>query len=195
VGRPRDLSRDEAIFRAVRELLAQEGYQAISVNKVTLLCGVHVRTITRRWDTKAAMVAAAILGGDAPPFHQGTPAWPTGRLGPDLRALIGQVLRYVADPAIQAALPALLGEIAVNPRVREIFERREEQWTATVRSVLEHAVASGDAPARVLGREQVLARVLAGTAYSLQFAPVGAKDDGMADEVARFLLAALLADP
>jgi AcrR family transcriptional regulator len=195
VGRPRDLSRDEAVFRAVRELLAEEGYQAISVNKVTLRCGVHVRTITRRWDTKAEMVAAAILGGDTPLLYRGTPVMPTGRLGHDVRTLIIQVLAYVADPAIQAALPALLGEMAGNAKVRELFERREEEWTATIRFVLERAVESGDAPATVLGREQLLARVLAGTAYSLQFAPVRLKDGGTTDELARFLLAALLAEP
>jgi AcrR family transcriptional regulator len=194
VGRPRDISRDEVIFRAVRELLAEEGYQAVSVNKVTLRCGVHVRTITRRWGTKAEMVAAAILGGTAPALYGGTPGAATGRLGSDLRALIGRVQRYVADPAIQAALPALLSEVAGNAGVRELFERREEEWTATIRAVLERAVDSGDAPARILGREQVLARVLAGTTYSLQFAPLRLKDDALAEELASFLMAALLGE-
>jgi AcrR family transcriptional regulator len=195
VGRPRDLTRDEAVFKAVRELLAEEGYQAISVHKVTLRCGVHVRTITRRWDTKAEMVAAAIVGGDTPLFHRSAPGLPTGRLDHDVRALIGQVLNYVADPAIQAALPALLGEVASNARVREIFARREEEWTATIRLVLERAVEAGDAPARVLGREQVLARVLAGATYSFQFAPVRPKDEAMVDDLARFLMAGLLGEP
>jgi AcrR family transcriptional regulator len=192
VGRPRDLTRDEAVFRAVRELLAEEGYHALSVHKVTRRCGVHVRTIARRWDTKAEMVAAAVLDGDAPLYAGDDPHLPTGRLGSDLRELIDRTLQYLARPAIQAAFPALMGEIAVNAKVREIFERREEEWTATIRSVLEGAVESGDAPARVLGREHVLARVLAGSAYSLQFSPVRRKDEVVVDDLASFLLAALL---
>jgi AcrR family transcriptional regulator len=192
VGRPRDVSRDRAVLQAVRELLAEEGYQALSVHKVTQRCGVHVRTIARRWDTKAEMVAAAVLGGDVPLFSQHAPGLPTGRLGRDLRELIGQVMRYLANPATQAALPALLGEIPVNDKVRELFERREEEWVVAVRSVLERAVAEGDAPERVLGRERVLARVLAGSAYSLQFAPARGRGDDQADELAGFLLAALL---
>jgi AcrR family transcriptional regulator len=195
VGRPRDLSRDDAVFQAVRDLLAEEGYQAISVHKVTLRCGVHARTISRRWDTKAEMVAAAVLGGDDPLFSRAAPGLPTGRLDHDVRTLIGQVQMYVADPAIQAALPALLSEVPGNPRVRGLFERREEEWTAAIRSVLEAAVESGDAPARILGREPILARVLAGATYSLQFAPTRSKDQAMADDLARFLMAGLLGQP
>src|SRR5215469_18698736 len=88
VGRPRDLSRDRAVLQAVRELLAEEGYQALSVHKVTLRCGVHVRTIARRWETKAEMVAAAIVGGGTPLFSRSAPGLPTGRLDHDVRALI-----------------------------------------------------------------------------------------------------------
>src|SRR5215475_6126119 len=104
VGRPRDLSRDAAVFRAVRELLAEEGYHALSVNKVTQRCGVHVRTIARRWDTKAEMVAAAVLGGEAPLYAWEADVLPTGRLSHDVRELIDRTRRYLADPAIQAAL-------------------------------------------------------------------------------------------
>lgn len=213
VGRPRDVSRDRAVLQAVRELLAEEGYQALSVHKVTLRCGVHVRTIARRWDTKAEMVAAAILGGDAPLYSESTysestysertysertysgkpPGLPTGRLRDDLRELIDRNLKYLADPANQAALPALMSEIGANDKVRQLFERREEEWIAAIRSVLEHAVASGDAPRRVLGRERLLARVLAGTTHSIQFAPARVTDDGMAADLADFVLAALLA--
>ena len=193
VGRPRDISRDKAVLQAVRELLAEEGYQALSVHKVTRRCGVHVRTIARRWDTKAEMVAAAILGGDAPLYSESPPGLPTGRLRDDLRELIDRNLAYLSDPAIQAALPALMSEISANDKVREHFERREEEWIATIRSVLERAVESGDAPERVLGRERLLARVLAGSTYSLQFAPVRVKDEGLVDDLAGFLLAALLA--
>jgi AcrR family transcriptional regulator len=193
VGRPRDLSRDSAVLQAVRELLAEEGYQALSVHKVTLRCGVHVRTIARRWEGKAEMVAAAVLGGDADLYSEDAVRAPTGRLDADVRELIGRTARYLADPATQAALPALMGEISLNENVRGYFERREEEWTAVIRSVLERAVESGDAPPRVLGRERILARVLAGSTYSLAFTPAPARDDGLADELADFVLAALLA--
>lgn len=78
-----------------------------------------------------------------------------------------------------------------NDKVREYFERREEEWIATIRSVLERAVESGEAPSQALGRERVLARVLAGSAYSLQFSPVRLKDEALVDDIASLLYAAL----
>lgn len=97
------------------------------------------------------MVAVAVLGGDAPLYYGVVPHLPTGRLRSDLRELIDRTLRYLARPAIQAALPALMSEIATNDKVREHFERREEEWIATIRLVLERAVESGEAPPQALG--------------------------------------------
>jgi len=149
-GRPRDATRDGVVLQAVRELLAEEGYQALSVHKVTLRCGVHVRTIARRWEGKAEMAAAAVLGGDARLYADLVPGLPTGRLAADVREMIDQTMQYLADPATRAALPALMAELEVNDTVRELFMRREEEWITVIRAVLESAVASGDAPERVL---------------------------------------------
>ena len=66
VGRPRNAALDDLILEAVRELLVECGYHALSVQEVTRRCNVHVRTIARRWPTKAELVAAAIVGGDEP---------------------------------------------------------------------------------------------------------------------------------
>ena len=107
-GRPRNAELDETILQAVRELLAEEGYQSLSVNKVTQRCGVHVRTIARRWDSKAEMAAAAILGGDDPLRLGMTAGFPTGSLRSDLRELIRGNMAYLSDPATRAAFPALL---------------------------------------------------------------------------------------
>ena len=66
VGRPRNPALDDLILEAVRELLVEVGYHGFSVQEVTRRCNVHVRTITRRWPTKAELVTAAIAGGDEP---------------------------------------------------------------------------------------------------------------------------------
>lgn len=195
VGRPRDPVLDQAILQAVRELLVERGYQSLSIQEVTRRCRVHVRTITRRWNTKAALVAAAILGGDDPLFAgEEAPIPPTGRLGPDLRQLVERTVRYLADPATRAALPALVSEIPTDDDVRGRFERRAEELTATIRSVLEHAVASGDAPERVLRRSRLLPNILTGTAFSLQWTDPAPVDDALLDELTDFVLAALLAE-
>jgi AcrR family transcriptional regulator len=194
VGRPRDPALDQAILRAVRDLLVERGYHALSVQEVTRRCGVHVRTITRRWNTKAALVAAAILGGDDPLFSdREVPIPPTGRLDRDLRQLVEISVRYLSEPATRAALPALVSEIATDDEVRERFERRAQEWTAMTRSVLEHAVASGDAPERILQHGRLLPNILSGTAFNLQWADPVPVDDALLDELTQFVLAALLA--
>src|SRR6516162_418313 len=113
-GRPRDESLDAAVLAAVRELLAEEGYQALTVHKVTQRSGVHAKTISRRWSTKAEMVAAAILGGDTELYSGASKKLPTGDLRADLRELINRNLAYLTEPATRAALPALLAEIEAS---------------------------------------------------------------------------------
>jgi AcrR family transcriptional regulator len=195
VGRPRDPALDQAILQAVRELLVERGYHALSIQEVTRRCGVHVRTITRRWNTKAALVAAAILGGDDPLFSDREPPMPpTGRLDRDLRQLVELSVRYLAEPATRAALPALVSEIPTDDDVRERFERRAREWTATLRSVLEDAVASGNAPERILQRGRLLPNILSGTAFNLQWTDPAPVDDTLLDELTNFVLAALLAE-
>ena len=96
--------------------------------------------------------------------------------------------------ANQAALPALMSEIDTNAKVREYFERREEEWIATIRAVLESAVQSGDAPEQALGREHVLARVLADV--GAEHGPAGLQgllDERVADRGHRAAVRAALA--
>jgi AcrR family transcriptional regulator len=193
-GRPRDPALDEAILQTVREVLIERGYQQLSVQEVTRRCGVHVRTVNRRWSTKPALVAAAVLGGDAPLFvNDEVPVELSGRLHHDLRQLVAANLRFLADPATRAALPALVNEIPIDSEVRERFERRTQEWSATVQSVLEHAVAAGNAPERVLRRGRLLANVIAGTSFTLQWIDPVVDDDEVLDQLTDFVTNGLLA--
>jgi AcrR family transcriptional regulator len=194
-GRPRDRALDQAILQAVRELLVERGYQALSVQEVTRRCGVHVRTITRRWGTKPALVAAAILGGDEPLFAgDESLLQPTGRLDEDLRRLVERSVQYLADPATRAALPSLVSELSADSEVHDRFERRTREWRAAIDAVIEHAVASGRVPERVLARRRLLPNILAGTVFNLSWAgPVNLDGTGV-DELTEFVVAALLAE-
>ncbi len=59
-GRPRDPSYDDAIRRATTELLAERGYQGVTMSEVARRASVAKTTIYRRWDTKAQLVVDAI---------------------------------------------------------------------------------------------------------------------------------------
>jgi AcrR family transcriptional regulator len=194
-GRPRDGSLDAAVLTAVRELLAEEGYSALTVHKVTRRSGVHAKTISRRWDTKAEMVAAAILGGDTELYAGARTRLPTGDLRADLRTLIARNLAYLAEPATRAALPALLPEIEASERVSALFERRDQDYRGIIRAILQQAADSGDAPAHASGKEEIVMLLLGGATFNLAFAPASKQSEGIDEELLDALLAAIHLPP
>jgi AcrR family transcriptional regulator len=190
-GRPRDESLDAAVLTAVRELLAEEGYSALTVHKVTQRSGVHAKTISRRWSTKAEMVAAAILGGDTELYSGAPEQLPTGDLRADLRELIVRNLAYLAEPATRAALPALLPEIEASERVFALFEQRDQDFRDVIRAVLQRAADSGNAPAHAAGKEEIVMLILSGTTFNIAFAPTRRPAHGLVEELLDTLLTAI----
>jgi AcrR family transcriptional regulator len=192
-GRPRNDALDGPILRTVRQLLSERGYQDLSVQEVTRRCGVHVRTISRRWPTKAELVAAAVLGGDeAKVLGDDRAQRPTGDLRADLRRLVEGSVRYLGDPAIRAAMPALLSDMRTNERVAQRIHRRQQELAATIQSVLQAAVRSGGAPERVLRRRTLLPNLMTGAAFSIQTEQMVVVDDALVDELTDLLVAAVL---
>jgi AcrR family transcriptional regulator len=189
VGRPRNSDLDELILEAVRELLVECGYHALSVQEVKRRCNVNIQTITRRWPTKAELVAAAIMGGD---FPEDTLPQATGRLRHDLRAVIEAVLRYLNEPATRAAMPALMAEMQTNEPVAARFHRRQEDFRTALDSLLESAIETGDAPQHVLLAGSLLPVLITGITFSVQFMnPVPPKKPPI-DELADLVQAAIL---
>jgi hypothetical protein len=86
----------------------------------------------------------------------------------------------------------LVNEIPTDPEVHERFDRRTQEWSASVQAVLEHAVASGDAPERVLERGRLLANVIAGTTFSREWIDPALDDNEMLDQLTDFTTNALL---
>lgn len=59
-GRKRDHSRDSAILEATLAVLAESGYDGLTVDKVAARTGAARATVYRRWPTKADLVLAAV---------------------------------------------------------------------------------------------------------------------------------------
>jgi AcrR family transcriptional regulator len=57
-GRPRDPSRDEAIFAATLAVFAEDGYAGVSIEGVAARAGVGKATIYRSFPTKDHLIAA-----------------------------------------------------------------------------------------------------------------------------------------
>jgi AcrR family transcriptional regulator len=188
-GRPRNDQFDDLILETVRKLLGEVGYQALSVQEVVRRCNVHVRTIARRWPTKAELVTAAISGGDE--SRTDLPS-ATGHLRADLRAVVEGSLQYLSQPATRAAIPALMAEMRTNEQVAARLHRRQEDLRAAVRTILEAAVDSGDAPNQVLQAQYLLPNLITGAAFSVQFMDPDPPRNPPVDELTDLMLAAAL---
>src|SRR5260370_10613411 len=85
-GRPRSAQAHKAIIDATLELLAEEGFQGLSIEEVAARAGVGKTTIYRRWPSKDELVMEAIRQ-----VQIDVPAIDIGNFRNDLAALIKTV--------------------------------------------------------------------------------------------------------
>ena len=161
---------------AVRDLLAESGYAALTVAAVARRAGVSTTTLYRRWPTKRELVLASTrrmieTGVADEAVDSGTAAegFDTGSLRGDLRAFIAYKNRALSGATGQAVL-SLLGELPRDPELRELLLG---QLLAATRSHLEQirdrAQTRGEGAPDLdphAGARLVLGTVLAGVAFA-----------------------------
>jgi AcrR family transcriptional regulator len=94
-GRPRDEGREQAILEAAIELLAEVGYEAMSMEAVAVRARSSKATIYRRWPGKAELVAEA-MRRRAEPALEDLPD--TGSLRGDLLGLAERMFTAMKGP-------------------------------------------------------------------------------------------------
>jgi AcrR family transcriptional regulator len=99
-GRPRDPRRREAILRAAIELVAEVGYDRMTVEALAARAGVSKPTIYRRWpDGKKEIVVDAMRSK-----HAAAESLPdAGSLRGDLLGLLGTMIEHMDEDAHLAA--------------------------------------------------------------------------------------------
>jgi hypothetical protein len=122
-GRPRSAEADEAILRAALDLLAAEGYRALTMEGVRERSGVGKATLYRRYGSKEELVRAAIvhLNNDIPMPQD------TGSLAGDFAATAQKILAGGARTGALALMPRLLSEVAGDPEMHALFS---ETWSS-----------------------------------------------------------------
>jgi AcrR family transcriptional regulator len=138
-GRPRDPSCDRAILAATVELLAELGYDRMSVDAVAARAGVSKPTIYRRWpEGKGQLVSAAVSQ-----CREDVPLIDTGSLRSDLVALLDHMISGMRENAHLAA--GLAQRLRESPQLARLF--REEIMAAKRQSfmaILQRAVERGE---------------------------------------------------
>jgi len=141
-GRPRDPRTDEAILDAALHLVAEVGFDRMTIEALATRAGVGKPTIYLRWPGgKAEVVASAIMARrDA---LDGTADLDTGSLRGDLCALVRYfVERVTRDAPLTAGLTCQLRE---SPELASVFrDHAVEQERERTRALLRRAAARGE---------------------------------------------------
>jgi len=103
-GRPRSAQAHQAIIDATLELLAEEGFQGLSIEAVAARAGVGKTTIYRRWPSKDELVMEALRH-----VQIDVPVMDTGNFRNDLAALLKTVYQ-----GLMAHPPPFLGKLALK---------------------------------------------------------------------------------
>jgi AcrR family transcriptional regulator len=117
-GRPRRAGARDEIVAATLELLAERGFQAVTMDAIAGRAGVGKNTIYRRWASKEELIADALddLTAEADIDEADVRA--------ELIAHVREFMRIFADPLLGRILPGLLGELHSNPEFAEVWAKR-----------------------------------------------------------------------
>jgi AcrR family transcriptional regulator len=139
-GRPRSTEADEAIALATMELLAEEGWNGLTMNGVAQRAGVSTATLYRRYSSKEDLVCGAMTA-----HKRANPPVDTGSLEGDLRVRLSAFVETIRGDGGQMIL-GVIGEAARNPRLREIMQSTFATGRDDFRRVIERAVERGEIP-------------------------------------------------
>jgi AcrR family transcriptional regulator len=139
-GRPRSSEAHLAILQAVLDLLAEVGYDAVSMEAVAQRAGVSKATVYRRWTSKTALVLdllESIAATHAPPD--------TGSVRGDLHQMVDRVVLALVHAQYGAILTALASELPRNPEMAETFRTHFlAARRAAMLAVLQRGLARGE---------------------------------------------------
>jgi AcrR family transcriptional regulator len=138
-GRPRDPSLDLAFREAALDLLAERGYDNVTIEAVAARAGAGKTSVYRRWSTKAELVIDAL--NDLRPWG----AVPdTGSLRGDLKSFCA----HITEEPNGRALAAMRGLAAALPHDGELMTAFDQHFVAprraALRTMFERAIERGE---------------------------------------------------
>ncbi|CAN5814797.1 TetR/AcrR family transcriptional regulator [soil metagenome] len=139
-GRPRSARADKAILRATVEILAGEGYQALTIEGIAERAGVGKTTIYRRFSSIEEILIRAFGEMDV-----GIEIPDTGDTRKDL-ILLGQAFREKSVAAVMfPVMGQIVGTALTNPAVLDAFRTcLMYPRQAAIQTILQRGVARGD---------------------------------------------------
>jgi AcrR family transcriptional regulator len=141
---PRVTRTRAAVRAAVRRLVREAGFEAVTHQRVAATAGVGRASVYRHWPDRVDLLLDALA--EVGP----QPAWSSsGDLATDLTRELGRLQRILNDSPFVPELVALIGRGEWDPPVRDLKQRLLRAGTDGLRRALEHGIARGDLPPAV----------------------------------------------
>lgn len=115
-GRPRSSQSHQAILQATLELLAEAGFEAMSIEAIAARAGVGKTTIYRRYSGKEELVADAIES-----IRQDVVIPNTGNLWSDIDALIENAAQITLTPLGRQTVAMIISSASSNSQFAQIY--------------------------------------------------------------------------
>ena len=150
-GRPRSPEVDHAIRRATLDLLAEESFDALTIEGVAARAGCGKATIYRRWPSKSALVVDAVAScRDA-----GSQSPDTGSAHEDLLAYVRGFMQHLRTSDAGRVMPAVVAELARNTELAAAFRKgfilpRRARVHETVRRGIDRGELRADVDAELV---------------------------------------------
>lgn len=142
-GRPLDQSRDEALRRAALELIAEVGYDRLTIDAVAARARAGKATVYRRWPSKAELVVDAFVHDALSTL--GAPD--TGSLRGDILAFARRMWAEDSGPPPRASvMTGMMSALLSNCELREAFHAVTRPPESVVTAVVQRAVQRGEIP-------------------------------------------------
>jgi AcrR family transcriptional regulator len=142
-GRPRNPETEKQIVRAAAQILCDEGYDGLTMEKVAARANVSKMTVYRRWKSRADLIAAVL--------DEANLAWPmpnpqSSSLADDLSILYRNWVNGMKGAG--RVIPALIAEAVQNPDLATLLHERfilPRRLLAV--AIVEQAIRRGEIPA------------------------------------------------
>lgn len=115
-GRPRSARSHQAMLQATLELLAEVGFEAMSIEAIASRAGVGKTTIYRRYGSKAELVADAIES-----IREEIIIPDTGSLWGDMNALIQNAAQISLNPLGRQTVAMIISSASSNAEFAQIY--------------------------------------------------------------------------
>lgn len=139
-GRPRSAASHQKMLKATLELLAEVGFEAMSIEAIAARAGVGKTTIYRRYSSKEKLVADAIES-----IREEVLIPDTGNLWSDIDALIENAAQITLTPLGRQTVAMIISSASSNPGFAQIYWKKYLQpRRQSFATIIERAKARDD---------------------------------------------------